>query len=36
VALEPADEKGALSAATGEVVCIGLLIDDGHTIIDAH
>ncbi len=32
VALDPNDEKGALSGATGRVVCIGLLIDDGHTI----
>jgi hypothetical protein len=35
VALNPEDEKGALSAATGRVVCVGLLIDDGHTIDEA-
>lgn len=29
VALDPNDEKGALDAMTGRVVCVGMLIDDG-------
>src|ERR1700756_5930422 len=29
VALDPSDEKGALDAMTGRVVCVGMLIDDG-------
>lgn len=29
VSLDAADEKGALDAMTGRVVCIGMLIDDG-------
>ena len=29
VSLNAADEKGALNAMTGRVVCIGMLIDDG-------
>jgi len=29
VALDPSQEKGALDAMTGRVVCIGMLIDDG-------
>jgi len=29
VSLDPADPKGALSAITGQIVCICLLIDDG-------
>src|SRR5579885_2939799 len=31
VALDPSQEKGALDAITGRVVCVGLLIDDGDT-----
>lgn len=34
IPLDPADEKGALSAATGRIVCICLLIDDGHDIVE--
>ena len=30
VSLDPADPKGALSALTGRIVCICLLIDDGN------
>ena len=29
VALDPSQEKGALDALTGRVVCVGMLIDDG-------
>ena len=29
VALDPSDEKGALDAMTGRVVCVGMLIGDG-------
>jgi len=29
VALDPSDQKGALDAMSGRVVCIGMLIDDG-------
>ena len=29
VALDPSDEKGALDAMTGRVVCVGMLVDDG-------
>lgn len=29
VALDPSDEKGALDAMTGRVVCVGMLIEDG-------
>jgi DNA polymerase elongation subunit (family B) len=29
VALDPSDEKGALDAMTGRVVCISMLVDDG-------
>ena len=29
VALNPSEEKGALDAVSGRVVCIGILIDDG-------
>jgi hypothetical protein len=29
VALDPCQEKGALDAMIGRVVCIGMLIDDG-------
>ena len=29
VALDPSDEKGALDAMTGRVVCVGMLEDDG-------
>ena len=29
VAVDPSQEKGALDAMTGRVVCIGMLIDDG-------
>ena len=28
VALDPSDEKGALDAMTGRVVCVGMLVDD--------
>jgi DNA polymerase elongation subunit (family B) len=31
VALDPSQEKGALDAITGRVVCVGMLIDDGDT-----
>ena len=31
VALDPSQEKGALDAITGRVICVGLLIDDGDT-----
>jgi DNA polymerase III epsilon subunit-like protein len=31
-ALDPTDEKGALDAMSGRVVCIGMLIDDQKTI----
>ena len=31
VTLDPADDKGALDAMSGRVVCIGMLIDDGQT-----
>jgi len=31
VALDPSQEKGALDAMTGRVVCIGMLIDAGDT-----
>ncbi len=34
VTLDPADPKGALSAATGRVVCVCLLVDDGQTILE--
>jgi DNA polymerase elongation subunit (family B) len=34
VALDPTDEKGALDALTGRVVCVGVLIVDGRTIIE--
>ena len=30
VALDPNDEKGALDAMTGRVVCIGMMMDDGN------
>jgi len=29
VALDPSEEKGALDAMTGRVVCVGMLVDDG-------
>ena len=32
VALDPSDEKGALDAMTGRVVCVGMLIDDGKEV----
>jgi DNA polymerase elongation subunit (family B) len=32
VALDPSEEKGALDAMTGRVVCIGMLFDNGHEI----
>jgi predicted PolB exonuclease-like 3'-5' exonuclease len=34
VALDPDDDKGALSAASGRIVCICLMIDDGQTIAE--
>jgi DNA polymerase elongation subunit (family B) len=34
VALDPSDEKGALEALYGRVVCIGLLFDDGREITE--
>ena len=30
ISLNPLDPKGALDATAGRIVCIGLLIDDGH------
>lgn len=32
VSLDPSDAKGALSAVTGRIVCICLLIDDGNEV----
>lgn len=32
VALDPSDPKGALSAITGRIVCVCLLIDDGNEV----
>ncbi len=32
VALDPTDDKGALDAMSGRVVCIGMLIDDGQMV----
>lgn len=32
VSLDPADPKGALSAVTGRIVCVCMLIDDGNEI----
>jgi uncharacterized protein YprB with RNaseH-like and TPR domain len=29
VSLDPSDDKGALSALSARIVCLGLLIDDG-------
>jgi DNA polymerase elongation subunit (family B) len=34
VALDPNDEKGALDAMSGRVVCIGMLIDDGQIVTE--
>ncbi|MFB3813098.1 MAG: ribonuclease H-like domain-containing protein [Terriglobales bacterium] len=34
LALDQANPEGALSALTGRVVCIGLLIDDGQTVLE--
>ena len=34
VALDPSQEKGALNALTGRVVCIGMLIDDGEAVTE--
>lgn len=34
VALDPAEEKGALDAQRGRIVCIGMLIDDGKTVTE--
>lgn len=34
VTLDSAESKGALSAATGRVVCVCLLVDDGQTIVE--
>lgn len=34
VALDPNDEKGALDAISGRVVCIGMLIDDGQIVTE--
>jgi len=34
VSLDPNDPKGALSAASGRIVCICLLIDDGHYVVE--
>ena len=34
IPLDPTDPKGALSAATGKIVCICLLVDDGKTIVE--
>jgi hypothetical protein len=31
VAVDPSQEKGALDAMTGRVVCVGMLVDDGET-----
>src|ERR1019366_4908815 len=31
VALDPSDEKGALDALRGRIICICMLIDDGET-----
>jgi hypothetical protein len=32
VSLNPRNEKGALDAMSGRVVCIGMLIDDGQNV----
>jgi hypothetical protein len=34
VSLDPTDEKGALDAMSGRVVCIGMLIDDQEGITE--
>lgn len=34
VALDPNDEKGALDAMSGRVVCVGMLIDDGQIVTE--
>ncbi len=34
VALDASDEKGALDAMSGRVVCIGMLIDDGQIVTE--
>lgn len=34
VALDPNDEKGALDAMSGRIVCIGMLIDDGQIVTE--
>jgi hypothetical protein len=34
VTLDPTNAKGALSATTGRIVCIGLLLDDGEQITE--
>ena len=34
VSLDPSDEKGALDAMSGRVVCIGMLIDDGQNVTE--
>jgi DNA polymerase elongation subunit (family B) len=34
LSLDPTDPKGALSALTGRIVCIGMLFDDGESITE--